>query len=257
MRVDTYPYYSREKHGVDFDSLHRHVNQLPEKTVLLLHPCCHNPTGSDLMRDQWKTLSQLLLKRKILPFFDFAYQGLGSGIEEDRQAIEIFLDDGNEMIVAYSCAKNFSLYCQRVGALFVVDENAAVKLRVGSQIKKIIRSLYSNPPAHGARIVSHLLLDAKLKAEWKRELESMRGRIGKIREKLIDRLNSKSGGADFEFLRPHKGMFSFVDLDKSQVQRLIDGFGIYLIDNGRISLTGLNGENLEIVVEGISAVCKS
>lgn len=257
LRVESYPYYSREKHGVHFDALCGYLKSLPEKTVVLLHPVCHNPTGCDLSLAQWKEVSQLMLKSRLLPFFDFAYQGLGEGIEKDREAIEIFMNDGHEMLIAYSCAKNFSLYCQRVGALFVVDENAAVKLRVGSQIKKIIRSLYSNPPAHGARIVASLLKDAAMKEEWKKELDAMRHRITTIRENLIQRLSAKTTKGGFEFLRHHKGMFSFIDIDKSQVQQLIDKFGIYLIDNGRISLTGLNGKNIDYVVDGIAAVSKA
>jgi len=255
-KVETYPYYSREKHGIEFDALCDSLKRMPEKTAVLLHPACHNPTGCDLSLNQWKELSRIFRERKILPFFDFAYQGLGEGIEKDRQAIEVFMNDGHEMLVAYSCAKNFSLYCQRVGALFVVDENAAVKLRVGSQIKKIIRSLYSNPPAHGVRIVASILQDEALREEWQRELGSMRNRVAVIRERLIEKLKIHAPEVDFSFLRSHKGMFSFMDLDKSQVQRLIDGFGIYLIDNGRISLTGLNGNNIDYVASGIAAVCK-
>lgn len=257
LKVETYPYYSREMHGIDFDAFCAALHQMPEKTVLLLHGTCHNPSGCDPNLEQWKELSRIIRTKRILPFFDFAYQGLGLGLEKDRQPIEIFLNDGHEMLVAYSCSKNFSLYCQRVGALFVVDENAAVKLRVGSQIKKIIRSLYSNPPAHGARIVSSLLKDDALKEEWKKELDSMRRRIAIIRESLIQRLSSKSTRVNFEFLRHHKGMFSFMDLDKSQVQQLIDRFGIYLIDNGRISLTGLNSNNIDYVADGIAAVCEA
>lgn len=256
MRVETYPYYSRDKHGIDFDGLCSSLKRMTEKTVVLLHPACHNPTGCDPSTEQWKELSRIIREKRLLPFFDFAYQGLGEGLEKDRQAIDIFMNNGHEMLIAYSCAKNFSLYCQRVGVLFVVDENAAVKLRVGSQIKKIIRSLYSNPPAHGARIVAALLQDAALKEEWKKELDAMRHRIFVIRESLIRRLSMEPTGVNFEFLRHHKGMFSFIDLDKSQVQQLINEFGIYLIDNGRISLTGLNSENIDYVASGIAAVCK-
>lgn len=254
LRVETYPYYNREKHGIDFEGFCSFLKQLPEKTAVILHATCHNPTGCDLSVEQWKGLSRIILEKRILPFFDFAYHGLGEGLEKDRQAIEIFMNDGHEMLIAYSCAKNFSLYCQRVGALFVVDENAAVKLRVGSQIKKIIRSLYSNPPAHGARIVAALLQDPAMKEEWKKELDSMRHRIAIIRESLIQRLSSKPARVNFEFLRHHKGMFSFIDLNKSQVQQMIDKFGIYMIDNGRISLTGLTAKNIDYVASAIAAV---
>jgi aspartate/tyrosine/aromatic aminotransferase len=255
-KVEAFPYYSREKHGIDFDAMCSFLKKAAEKTVLILHSVCHNPTGCDLSADQWKLVSKIMLERKILPFFDFAYQGLGEGIEMDRKAIEIFLDDGHEMLVAYSCSKNFSLYRERVGALFLVDENSAVKLRVGSHIKKIIRSLYSNPPAHGARIVTTVLQDPILRKEWMQDLDRMRGRIHLIRSLFIKKLSEKPTKIHFDFLRQHKGMFSFMDLDKAQVQRLIDEFAIYLIDNGRISLSGLNHKNIDYVVNGIVAVCQ-
>lgn len=254
-KVDTYAYYCREKHAIEFDVLSDSLKKLPEKSVVLLHTVCHNPTGCDLSLEQWKEMSRIIRSKNLLPFFDFAYHGLGEGLEKDRQAIEIFVQDGHEMLVAYSCAKNFSLYCQRVGALFAVSENAAVKLRIGSQIKKIIRSLYSNPPAHGVRIATALLHDPVLKEEWKKELVTMRHRVAVIRESFVERLSKKSKKVDFGFLRSHKGMFSFMDLDKSQVQQLIQRFGIYLLDNGRISLTGLNEKNIDYVVDGVAEVC--
>lgn len=254
-RVETYPYYSKEKHGVDFSSLCSAIKELQEKTAVLLHPACHNPTGCDLTIEQWKELSRIIKEKKLLPFFDFAYQGLGEGLAEDQRPIEIFLKDGHEMLVAYSCSKNFSLYCQRTGALFIVDENAAVKLRIGSQVKKIIRSLYSNPPAHGARITAHVLNDASLKEEWEKELDAMRHRLAATRDKLAERLSLRSKRTDFGFIRHHKGMFSFMDLDKTQVQRLIQEFGIYLTDNGRISLAGLTSKNIDYVVDAIIAIC--
>ncbi|HSX37725.1 MAG TPA: aromatic amino acid transaminase [Chlamydiales bacterium] len=251
--VETFPYYSRKTRGIDMEALCSSLREMREKTIVILHSVCHNPTGCDPSLDQWKELSQVMLKRKLLPFFDFAYQGFGDGIEKDRKAIEIFMDDGHEMLIAYSCSKNFSMYCQRVGALFIVDENAAVKLRVGSHIKKTIRSLYSNPPAHGARIVSALLQDADLKKEWEQDLSRMRDRISLVKESIIRKLSAKM---DCEFLRHRKGMFLLIDLDKHQIQKLIDEFGIYLLDNGRISLTGLNEKNIDQVVNGLFSVCQ-
>lgn len=244
-----FPYYNRKMHGVDFEAICTALKKMDPKTAVILHPACHNPTGCDLTEGQWKELSKIFFENNLLPFFDFAYQGLGEGIEKDRKAIEIFMDAGHEMLVAYSCSKNFSLYCQRVGALFVIDQNAAVKLRVGSQIKKIIRSLYSNPPAHGARIVTALLQDTALKKDWEIELKGMRERIGNVRNALAKKLPN-----EFAFLREHKGMFSFIDLDKVKVARMIEEFGIYLTDNGRISLTGLNAKNIDSVVSAILKV---
>jgi len=188
-------------------------------------------------------------EKKLLPLFDFAYQGFGDGLEKDREAIELFLDDGHEMAVAYSCSKNFSLYCQRVGALFIVGSEPSFKRRIGSQIKKIIRSIYSNPPAHGARIVSTLLQDPKLRQEWKKELDSMRKRVRGMREGLARKLS-------FDFLLKGRGMFTLLDLDKTQIRELIDRFGIYVADGGRVSLSALNAANLDYVASSIASVCR-
>lgn len=253
-KVSTYPYYNRKTHGIDFSPLCSALKELPKKTAVLLQPVCHNPTGSDPSFNQWKEISQIIKEKQLIPFFDFAYQGFGEGLEKDRKVIELFFNAGHEMLIAYSCSKNFSMYCQRAGALFVVSENAAVKLRIGSQMKRIIRSLYSNPPAHGVRAIVHLLQDPMLKEEWTKELDDMYQRIHRMRENLVQRL--QKSGLDFQFLRERKGMFAFLDLDKSQVQRLIDDFGVYLLENGRISLAGLTAQNLDYVVDAIASVCK-
>jgi len=255
--VDSYAYYDRKQHGVDFEALLSSLSSFPEKTAVLLHTVCHNPTGCDLSVREWEELSRFMKNRKLLPFFDFAYHGLGEGIEKDRKPIEIFLEEGHEMIVAYSCSKNFSLYCQRVGALFIVEENGLGKRRIGSQVKRIMRSLYSNPPAYGCQIVAHLLQVSSLRAEWEKDLASMRHRIASMRESLIQRLSASRSKTDFQFLLKHKGMFSFIDLEQSQVHRLIHEFGIFLTDNGRISLSGLSSRNIEYVVKGLIAVCES
>ena len=159
------------------------------------------------------------------------------------------------MLIAYSCSKNFSLYCQRVGALFVVDGNPAVKTRIGSQVKRVIRTLYSNPPAHGANIVVEIMKDQELKKEWLKDLEGVRHRLAMMREALIQRLSAGSKKIDFGYLKNHKGMFSYVDLDKRQTQQLIDKFGIYLLDSGRINVAGLTAKNIGYVAENILTVC--
>lgn len=250
--VESYPYYSREKRGFDCEAMLSFLRKLPAKTTVLLHACCHNPTGSDPTREEWRMISKVMKERGLLPFFDFAYQGLGDGIEEDAEAVRMFMKDGHEMLIAYSCSKNFSMYCQRVGVLFVVDENAAVKMRVGSQVKRIIRALYSNPPAHGARVVVEVLQNGELKELWKRDLQGIRKRMDLMRGKLIERLGSK-----FNYLKGHKGMFSFIDLDKAQVQKMIEKYAIYLTDNGRISVAGLTTKNIDYVVKGLLGVCEN
>lgn len=255
-RVETYPYYSQEKKGFDCDAMIEVLKGLNEKTIVLLHVCCHNPTGSDPTTREWKNISFVMREKKLFPLFDFAYQGLGRGIERDAEAVRIFLQDGHEMCIAYSCSKNFSMYCQRVGALFIAVENAAVKLRVGSQVKKIIRALYSNPPAHGALVVTEVLKQANLRKIWHKDLEEIRQRLDQMRKSLVQRLITQAKNRNFDYLLAHKGMFSFMNLDKSQVQKLIDQFAVYLLDNGRISIAGLNAKNIDYVVNSILSVCE-
>lgn len=249
FKVEHYPYYSREKKGVDLEAMTDFLSRCRPKTTVLLHACCHNPTGADPTTEEWKEISRVMRAKQLFPFFDFAYQGLGDGIEKDAEAIRIFMQDGHEMAIAYSCSKNFSMYCQRVGALFIVDEQPAIKLRVGSQVKRIIRAMYSNPPAHGARIVAEVLKRQDLRQLWHADLEAVRKRLNQTRDTLAKRLH-------FDHLRKHKGMFSFIDLDKTQVQKMIDQFAIYLTDNGRISIAGLTTKNMDYVVTSLLSVCE-
>lgn len=256
-RVETYPYYNRQTKIFDCEAMCRTLETLPEKTAVLLHVSCHNPSGRDPSLDEWKLLSQVFKKGNLLPFFDCGYQGLGDGLDKDADSVRLFFREGHEMVVAYSCSKNFSLYCQRVGGLFVVDGDPAVKYRVGSQIKRIIRGLYSNPPAHGAKIVAEILQNGNLRKEWDNDLERMRNRIHANREKLISLLIAGTKKKDFHYLHNHKGLFMFIDLTKSQVQQLLDEWAIYVLDSGRINVAGLTQKNIKYVVEGLLRVTKS
>ncbi len=248
-KIETYPYYSQEKGGLEFDLMVAALERMPKKSVVLLHPCCHNPTGCDPSLQQWKELSLVMREKELIPFFDCAYQGLGDGIEQDTMAIKTFLQDGHEMLVAYSCSKNFSLYCQRVGVLFAVCPNLEVKERVKSQVKRVIRGLYSNPPAHGARIVAEVLKREDLRSMWQTDLARVRRRLNLMREGLTQRLVAQH--KHFAYLRGNKGMFSMLDLSLSQIQELRRKYGIYLLENGRLSLTGLNDKNLDDVANSI------
>lgn len=252
---DNYPYYSREKKGFDFEAMISFLGKLPHKSVVILHACCHNPTGCDPTVEQWRAISKTMKEKQLFPFFDFAYQGLGEGLEKDAESVQIFMQDEHDMAIAYSCAKNFSMYCQRVGVLYIVTKNAAEKMRVGTQVTRLIRALYSNPPAHGALVVAEVLKSEDLKRLWLKDLEKIRRRIHLMRESFIQRLISKAKGTDFAYLRAHKGMFSFIDMDKSQVQRMINEFAIYMTDNGRISIPGLTTKNIDYVVNSLSTVC--
>jgi aspartate/tyrosine/aromatic aminotransferase len=253
-KVENYTYYNRQIKNFDFHAVCKSLEAMPEKAAVVLHACCHNPTGCDPTENEWKAISQLMLRKKLVPFFDFAYQGLGDGLDKDAEAVRIFARDGHEMLVAYSCSKNFSLYCQRVGALYIVNRNEATKGRVASQVKRIIRALYSNPPAHGALIAAHVLKKEGLRRQWVQDLGAIRHRLNTIREKFVHLLITQAKNTEFQYLKEHKGMFSFVDLSKAQVQKMIQKYGIYLLDNGRISIAGLTAENVGYVVSSILSV---
>jgi aromatic-amino-acid transaminase len=253
--VENYPYYNPEKKGFDCASMIHFLEKLPEKSVILLHACCHNPTGCDPTIEEWARIAQIMRERKLFPFFDCAYQGLGDGVERDAESMRIFLKEGLEMAIAYSCSKNFSMYSQRVGALFLLSETKAEKERIQSQVKRIIRALYSNPPAHGARIVIEVLKRADLRQLWEKDLAAIRHRLNLMREALIQRLINKTKEIPFDYLKGHKGMFSFVDLNKAQVQKMRERFAIYMTDNGRISVAGLTSKNIDYVVGSLVSVC--
>jgi aspartate/tyrosine/aromatic aminotransferase len=256
-KVDTYPYYSREKQNFDLDAMAEKLEKIPEKSAILLHACCHNPTGCDPSLQEWKEISLLMRDKKLVPFFDFAYQGLGDGIEKDAAAVRMFLEDGHEMLIAYSCSKNFSLYCQRVGGLFVSCDTNSVKFRVGSQVKRIIRALYSNPPAHGARIVREILKRDDLRALWEKDLQAVHHRITLMRESFTQRLISHSKKVNFQHLRNHKGMFSYLGIDGAKSRQMIEQFAIYIQESGRINVAGLTFKNLDYVADSLLKVCEA
>lgn len=254
LRVETYPYYDFKRHALAFDQMLGYLKKLPEKSIVLLHGCCHNPTGRDLTGGQWKELSEMMLKHKLIPFFDMAYQGFGEGLEEDAFGIRFFAEQGHEMLVAFSYAKIFGLYAERVGALMVVTRNEYEAQTVGTHIKSLIRSNYSNPPKHGAAIVAYVLGHDALHSLWKAELEGMRRRIQNMRQMFVSALMSRSPSKDYRFLDLTKGMFCFTGLQQHEVERLVEEYGIYMLKTGRINITGLNEDNIHEVVEAISKV---
>lgn len=257
FKIDTYPYYNKKTRTFDLKEMCQKLERLPEKTAVILHAQCHNPSGRDPSQDEWKEISLLIKRKNLLPFFDCAYQGFVKGLELDAWAVRYFLEQGHEMLVAYSCSKNFSLYCQRVGAILIVNENAATKERVESQLKRVSRALYSNPPAHGARIAAAILRDPKLREPWEKEVETMRLRITKMREEMIQRLCAPGVQTDFHYLKGHVGFFMLLDLTKSEIQRLIEEFAIYLLGSGRISVAGINQNNIGYITDSIIAVKNS
>ena len=256
LKIESYPYYDQSHHRLNFAEMQRSIQEMPADSIVLLQASCHNPTGMDLSMDQWKELSKLIKKQKIMPFFDFAYQGFAQDIDEDAKAIRYFAKEGHEMLVATSYAKNFGIYGERAGFLAIVSKNKETAGKVGSQIKQIVRGNYSTPPLHAARIVATILKDPDLKKEWQDELDNMRLRVNEMRKALVEELLLRSKDKDFSFLKQQRGLFSFCGLDNSQVHQLREEKGIYMPSNGRINVAGLNWHNIEYVVNAIVSVLK-
>jgi aromatic-amino-acid transaminase len=250
LTVNTYPYYDAETHGVNFEALTATLNSLEANSVVLLHACCHNPTGADLTTEQWDTVVSICKEKSLLPFLDFAYQGFAVGIQEDAYAVRAFAASGQRFLIANSFSKSFSLYRERVGALTVVAGSAEEARILLSQIKRVIRTNYSNPASHGAQVVSAILNSAELRAEWEQELADMRVRIHEMRARLLAALEVT--GKDFEFIVNQKGMFSYSGLEKSVVHHLRSEYGIYIVDSGRICVAALNQKNVEYVAIAIA-----
>ena len=254
LEVKTYPYYDAASGGLRFAEMLQALRALPARSVVLLHACCHNPTGVDLTPLQWDELIPVLKERELLPFLDLAYQGYGDGLVEDAFAIRALADAGVPFMVANSFSKNMGLYGERCGALSVVCADADEASRVLGQLKFTIRRNYSNPPAHGGQIVARVLTDAKLRTLWEGEVEEMRERILAMRNALFDVLSAKLPGRDFRYFLSQRGMFSYTGLSAAQVDRLKDEFGVYLVRSGRICVAGLNTGNVEATANAIAAV---
>ncbi len=254
LRVETYPYINTGTCLLDYASLCQAIQRMPSGSPILLHACCHNPTGVDPTFEQWKELSALIKKQGLLPVFDMAYQGFGEGLEEDAKAIRYFAKEGHEMLVAYSFSKNFGLYGERVGFLMILGSEASVIPKIESQVKRLIRSNYSNPPLHGAQLVATILSSPELTKRWKGELHNMCQRIIEMRKALVASLFVYASNKDFYPLAQQKGFFSFVGLSLEQVHRLREEKAIYIPDNGRLNVAGLNTRNLDEVARSIAQV---
>jgi len=254
FEVGTYPYYEPGRKDVDFAAMLAALQATPAGTIVVLHACCHNPTGCDITADQWRQLVPVLVNRGLIPFLDMAYQGFGDGIAEDGLAVGLCVDAGLECFVATSFSKSFSLYGERVGALSVVCATADDAARVLSQLKRVIRTNYSNPPTHGAAVVAQVLSTPALRAMWEEELAGMRDRIKRMRAELRSRLEVRGAKLDTAFITRQRGMFSYTGLSAAQMQRLRSEFGIYGVDSGRICVAALNDKNLDAVVAAIVAV---
>ncbi len=254
FEVDSYPYYDAASRGVDFDAMLAGLKAAAAGSIVVLHACCHNPTGADLTATQWTQVVEVVREGKLIAFIDMAYQGFADGVEEDAAAVRLFAESGLEFFLSSSFSKSFSLYGERVGALTIVTANRDESGRVLSQVKRVIRTNYSNPPIHGGAIVTAVLSSAALRQQWEHELAGMRERIRHMRAALVKSIAATGSTQDFSFVVRQRGMFSFTGLTAEQVEQLKRDFGIYAVSTGRICLAALNSKNIDSVAKAIAAV---
>jgi aromatic-amino-acid transaminase len=252
--VQNYRYYDAATHDVNRAGLLEDLNTLPNGSIVVLHACCHNPTGVDLSPADWNNVLEVVKAKGHVPFLDMAYQGFGDGIDEDAAAVRLFAESGLTFFVSSSFSKSFSLYGERVGALSIVSESKEESARVLSQVKRVIRTNYSNPPTHGASIVAAVLNSPELRAQWEAELAEMRLRIRGMRTQMVETLAKNAPQRDFSFVGRQRGMFSYSGLSVEQVHRLRNEFGIYALDTGRICVAALNQSNIKVVTDAIVQV---
>ena len=252
--VETYPYSSAAGHGIDFDGMLGALAAAPAGTVVVLHACCHNPTGYDITADQWERVIAVVKAKQLVPFLDMAYQGFGYGIKEDGAVIGRFLESGQNFLVSTSFSKSFSLYGERVGALSVLCQDKDEAGRVLSQLKIVIRTNYSNPPIHGGTVVAMVLNTPELRSMWEKELGDMRLRIKQMRIALVEKLKASGVERDMNFITAQIGMFSYSGLSKDQMVRLRNEFGVYGTDTGRMCVAALNSQNIDYVCASVAKV---
>lgn len=256
FRVQAYPYYDPQTRGLDFGGMMAALRDLPPRSIVVLHACCHNPSGVDLSREQWMEVVHFFQKADLIPFLDFAYQGFGDGIEEDAFAVRAFAEASIPCVIASSFSKSFSLYRERVGALTLLTASADESKRVLSQLKRVIRTNFSNPPSHGAQVVALVLADSGLRARWEEELSEMRARIHQMRSLFVRTLREKGVEEDFGFIERQKGMFSFAGLPLEVVRRLRSEFSLYIVDSSRICVAAMNEQNMDYICESIARALK-
>ncbi|WP_369065601.1 amino acid aminotransferase [Burkholderia gladioli] len=256
FKVEAYPYYDAATHGVNFDAMLAALNSYEAGTIVVLHACCHNPTGVDLSDAQWAQVVEVVKARQLVPFLDIAYQGFGEDLEADAAAVRLFAAADLNVFVSSSFSKSFSLYGERIGALSIITSSKDEATRVLSQLKRVIRTNYSNPPTHGGALVSAVLASPELHASWVQELGEMRDRIRAMRNGLVERLKASGVDRDFGFINAQRGMFSYSGLTAAQVDRLREEFGIYAVSTGRICVAALNTRNIDAVAAAVAAVLK-
>lgn len=254
FKVNSYPYYDAETHGLDFNGMLETLKRLPARSIVVLHACCHNPTGVDLNEDQWRLVVDVVKQANLIPFLDFAYQGFGEGLDADAFAIRAFAEAGIQCLIASSFSKSFALYRERVGALTILTASAEESKRVLSQTKRVIRTNYSSPPSHGAQVVAMVLSDPELRQKWETELTEMRERIWQMRGRFVEMLREKGVEQDFSFIQNQRGMFSYSGLSPEAVKTLREKYSLYIVGSGRVCLAAMNDKNIGYICEAIADV---
>ena len=254
FKVGSYPYYDAATRGLNFAGMCSALRAAPAGTIIALHACCHNPTGVDMTLDQWREVARICKAQGLVPMMDIAYQGFGEGVDADAAAVRLFAGEGPSFFVASSFSKSFSLYGERVGALTIVTASSDESARVLSQLKRVIRTNYSNPPTHGGSIVAAVLGDPRLRALWEEELAEMRNRIKAMRKALVDGMKARGVPGDFSYVMKQNGMFSYSGLTTAQVDRLRNDYGIYAVSTGRVCVAALNSRNIDYVCDALAKV---
>ena len=254
IAMKSYAYYDADNKQIRIDEMLDALNRIPAGDIVLLHGCCHNPTGLDLSEDQWRAVTEVVSSRGLLPFIDMAYQGFANGLHDDNFGVRHMFETVPEMLVSSSCSKNFALYRDRVGSLSIVSKDAATSSTVRSQANNIVRTMYSMPPDHGAAIVSRILADSALRSEWEGEVSVMRERLKSMRSLLGAAMRDKTPDHDFSHFERGHGMFSFVGITPAQVERLKSEFAVYLVGSSRINVAGITSDNVEHLANSIAAV---
>ena len=245
FEIEEYPYYNRDNHQIETEAMMETLRQVPAGDMVLLHGCCHNPTGADLTHEQWDMIADLALERGFIPFIDTAYQGLGDGLDEDAYGLRMMAERLPELVVASSCSKNFGLYRERTGSITFIADSAEQADIVASQAMSVARQIYSMPPAHGALLVSLILGDQQLRANWEAELTEVRERIQSMRTLLADNIQNNAAGKDFSHIKQQRGMFSFLGLNTAQLDQLREEYGVYIVSSSRVNLAGINSGNID------------
>jgi len=256
FEIKEYPYYNRDSHQVETDAMMETLRQVPAGDMVLLHGCCHNPTGADLTHEQWDLIADLALERGFVPFIDTAYQGLGDGLEEDAYGLRMMAERLPELVIASSCSKNFGLYRERTGSITFIAETPEQADIVAAQAMSVARQIYSMPPAHGALLVSLILGDQQLRANWEAELTEVRERIQSMRSLLADSIQNNAAGIDFSHIKQQTGMFSFLGLNTAQLDQLREEYGVYIVSSSRVNLAGINSSNIDYLGSSILSVLK-